>query len=279
MRITENNESIRIFLAAAPSVQPRCVVVYDEIGTATIDPKKNMVSANGTTPVTLVPAPATGVKHDVGTMSIYNPDPGSITVTVSIWDGTTDYELYKATVASGETVRYGGGQWRTFTSAGAEKQSLNQGVIPMSSSWSNAYLSGDTDVNTGVANTLTDIPTLEFTVEAGGRYRFRFEVVHTVAATTTGYRICIDGPSFSLLAYNTDMPNGAITRIIGNNAAYQLPTTALGTSANTAGTLSTIVGHIEASAAGTVKLQVACELASTALTVKKGSIVEWQRIY
>jgi len=63
---------------------------------------------NGTTPVTVVSAPAAGVVRTVQTIFIYNADTAAVTVTVIYDNGGADRIMLKATLQVGETLRLDG---------------------------------------------------------------------------------------------------------------------------------------------------------------------------
>lgn len=63
--------------------------------------KNNLVESNGTTPVIVVPAPATGVKHVASTVTAHNPDASGFDITLQINDGSNTWIIYKETVAAG----------------------------------------------------------------------------------------------------------------------------------------------------------------------------------
>jgi len=62
---------------------------------------------NGTTPVTIVAAPAASTRRLVRTITIYNADTVSATVTVSFVSGANTRIILKTTLASGATLILG----------------------------------------------------------------------------------------------------------------------------------------------------------------------------
>ena len=69
-------------------------------------PGANDGSLNGTTPVTLVAAPESGVARTVRLLSIYNADTASVTVSVRYTNGANHRLLAKVTLGVGETFVY-----------------------------------------------------------------------------------------------------------------------------------------------------------------------------
>lgn len=64
------------------------------------------VVTTGTTAVTAMAAPAAGHTREIKTLSVYNNDTVSATVTVQILSTATVYILFKATLATGENLLY-----------------------------------------------------------------------------------------------------------------------------------------------------------------------------
>jgi len=63
-------------------------------------------ATNGTTAVTAMAAPAASHTREIKTLSVYNKDTVSATVTVQINSNSTIYILFKATLATGENLLY-----------------------------------------------------------------------------------------------------------------------------------------------------------------------------
>lgn len=76
-------------------------------------PLSSSISANGildgTTPVTIVPAPASGVKYYVMDINIYNKDTADVTITVTLVDsGGTNSILKRMIMDPSDTTGLGG---------------------------------------------------------------------------------------------------------------------------------------------------------------------------
>jgi hypothetical protein len=145
---------------------------------------------------------------------------------------------------------------------------------------SRVFLPSDVINNNAVANTIADVTGLSFPVVAGSRYKFRFVIVYSSAATTTGSRWAINGPAATDMSYSSTYPTSATA--ITNNAClagYNLPAAA-NASSQTTSNRCIIEGEILPSANGTVIARFASEIASSAITaVASGrSYVEYQII-
>lgn len=72
---------------------------------ATFSPDNGKVTANGTTAVDLVAAPSAGLTRIVRSVSVFNADTASRTVTVRVDDGT-QYDLVQLVIPAGESATY-----------------------------------------------------------------------------------------------------------------------------------------------------------------------------
>lgn len=133
-----------------------------------------------------------------------------------------------------------------------------------------------TDVvnNNAAANTIADITDLEFPVQAGARYHFRFTIPYNAATTATGARFSISGPTApTYLAYRSEYTLTATSRTTNDGlAAYDLPAAA-NASSLASGNLATIEGVIQPSVDGVVKGRFASKVSNSAITVKAGACV------
>lgn len=158
---------------------------------------------------------------------------------------------------------------------------LGSGDIVISGSGpSRVFLPSDVVNNNAVANTIADVTGLSFSVSANTTYSFKFFIVYSSAATTTGSRWCINGPSATFMNYTSQYTLTATS--ITNNAGlsgYNLPAAASASSLTTSN-IAIITGVIRPSASGTVIARFASEVLSSAITaVASGrSYVEYQII-
>ncbi len=134
----------------------------------------------------------------------------------------------------------------------------------------------DTDqVNANAtANTLQDATGLSFPVVANTLYRFYFHIIHDSAATTTGIRLTLNGPTFDRLGYSVIYPTGGGAISVSNMNGYNqgVPTASV---PYTASQVAQMWGAVRPTANGTVICRFSSEVASSAITIKAGSTVEY----
>lgn len=144
---------------------------------------------------------------------------------------------------------------------------------------SRTVLAADVVNNNATPNTLQDVTGLSFAVLAGNRYKFRFFIAYTSAATTTGSRWSINGPATTFLDYFSEYAlSGTSKTTIQGQSAYGSPSGSNASSAATGSNIAIIEGVIKPSANGTVIARFASENASSAITAKaERSYVEYQQ--
>lgn len=253
---------------------------YRDIGSSTFSPGRATNALAGGTPEDLVAGPASGARV-LDHVSAFNSH-ASVTATVTITLATAgdDAVLARAALAPGEKLEYtDGAGWRVLTSNGSVKQNTSN-AAPVSGAVQQAVLAADVVNNNATANTIADVTGLSFPVTAGIRYRFRFVIDYTAAATATGSRWSINGPgSPTRLAYSSNYALTATSRTFNAGlSAYDLPAASNGTSASTGANIAIIEGFLTPTSDGTVTARFASEVASSAITAKAGSFVEWQAV-
>lgn len=134
------------------------------------------------------------------------------------------------------------------------------------------------DVANSASDTLADITDLDFPVESGETYHFRFVIPYTANATGTGSRFSINGPaSPTFLAYESRYPLTSSTNTLNFGlTSYNLPAAVNATSLTT-GNLAIIEGVIKPSADGTVIARFAAEAGGT-ITAKAGAHVQYTKV-
>lgn len=216
-----------------------------------------------TTEVAAGPSDTTSTVREIETLSIRNVDTSSNTVTIKHTDAAgTAVELKKSVIAAGGEVMYDinrGWTSATQTPAGAT-------LITLAAPITNADAS---------ANTLADVTGLAFAVTSGYTYRFRALIPYTSAATTTGSRWTINGPTVTSLSYKSVYTIDATSQTTNFATAIQIPAAANATSLTT-GNVATIEGVIKPSADGTVQVQFASEVSASAVVALAGATLEWQ---
>ena len=195
---------------------------------------------------------------------------------VSVWDGSTHFDIARITLAPNERLEYSEGQgFCTYNAAGALKTIATGTQNTLATGWSTSVLASDVINNNGVANTIADITGLSFPVVSGTKVWFKFWIWWTSAATTTGARFSIQGPTQNALAYRSDWTLSSTTRTINEAVAYDIPAAASASVINTGGNLALIEGYVQPTADGNVQARFASEIASSAVTAKAGSFVEY----
>jgi hypothetical protein len=128
------------------------------------------------------------------------------------------------------------------------------------------------------ANTMADVTGLSFAVTSGVTYKFRFFIVYTSAATTTGSRWSINGPTVTTLHYQSEYALTTTSKTFNNGlTAYNSPKTSSASSAATGSNIAVIEGIITPSASGTVIARFASEIANSAITALANlSYVQWE---
>lgn len=256
---------------------------------ATFGRQNTTISTATTTDIVNSPGNAT-TDRSVKTITIRNRHAlTSNTVTVIHTDGTNAMELISVVLVAGYQLCYDEG-------AGWSVRDNNGKMIQNSSTTSAAVsglnlvvLASDQVNNNGTANTIQDITGLSFDVVSGEGYWFKFKIIYTSAATTTGSRFTINGPgSPTWLGYRSSVglasagTAGTDSFTETNSATYDNPSASNLTSPTaSAAQLNTAIieGFIQPSSNGTVIGRFASEVLSSAITAKKGSTIEWYRAY
>jgi hypothetical protein len=213
-------------------------------------------------------------------ISINNTSSTTNTVIVKKDVGGTEYDIIRAVLSQNERLEYTDMLgWEVYANSGGRKSSINQGNSPTSSSTSASVLASDVVNNNATANTIQDVTGLSFPVIANKTYWFKFQIQYSSAATTTGSRWSINGPTTTRLNYmseyslttNTSTRNAQFT-------AYDLPAASNVTSATTGSNWAVIEGMITVSADGNVIARFASEISSSAITALAGSVVYYQQL-
>ena len=268
--LTNSTDKITAKLGGAVTTnQMRTFASYRDTTTTSITPGRNATTTNGATSIDIVGAPVASTQRIIDYISVFNNDTVNQTLSIYFSDNGTLYELFVATLAPQEKVEFQEGQgWRVMTTAGSVKTSLNQGNNPISSTMQVVTLGSDQVNNNATANTMQDVTGLSFAVTAGNRYYFKFVINYSSAATTTGSRWSINGPS---LTTTTSTRNATVV-------GYDLPAASSASSAQLLGNNAIIEGYIIPAADGTVIARFASEVLSSAITAKAGSVLYWQQL-
>jgi hypothetical protein len=216
-------------------------------------------------------------------LSVYNNDTTAKTVTISLYNGTTDYTLFKAALGIGECVIYQEGYGFYINSAvGGRRLTVNQPVGSLIASVPQiTVLAADVTNNNATANTIQDVTGLGFTMQNTGRYYFRFVIFYTAAATGTGSRWSINASAgtASVLTYNSEYSLTTTTSTRNaQSIVFNSPSGCNASSAATGANHATIEGVITANADATLTATFASEVSGSAIVAKAGSFVMYQRL-
>lgn len=157
---------------------------------------------------------------------------------------------------------------------------VKQAILKLAAGYSIATLTGDVVNDDATANTLKDITgpddSLAFAVEANATYEFEFVIYYAAAATTTGSRWALNGPTApSMKVYGSQSESSAYaTRSIFHNA-YNAGSVSAGSALDL--NVAILRGVMGFSAAGTLIARFASEVASSAITVKSTSYVLYRK--
>lgn len=280
--LQDTNDTIEVVLAGAITTsQLQCTVSWRDITTTGYTPGGSRANTNSTTPVTLVAAPGASTQRVIDLVTVYNADTVNATVTITLDDNGTGYVLCKVTLGAGETLQYVEGYgFQKLTTQGAVANALVATNYAISSSLSSVVLGSDITNNNASANTIADVTGLSFSVTGGNTYYFKFVIPYTSAATTTGSRWSINGPSSPTFLYfwsqyslttTTQTTNGGLS-------SYDTPAASNASSAATGSNIAIVEGFIKPSSSGTVIARFASEVSSSAIVAKTGAVCYYQQI-
>lgn len=279
--LASTSDVIRVITGSAVTAQ-LVHASYVDLQGATVTPGRTNTSITGATTTTVVGSPASSTYRTVKTLTIRNTHASSTNdITIQHYDGTTAIDLLKVTLAAGECIQYheGAGFWFT-DQFGRQKvvQYANVGTAS-GSSINIAVLGSDVTNNNASANTIADVTGLSFSVLSGKVYYFEFNIIYTAAATTTGSRWSISGPTTTYLCYTSEY--SLTTTTATRNAAlqaYDAPASSNASSGATGNNWAFINGVIQPSADGTLIARFASEVSSSAIVAKTGSFVRYVQV-
>lgn len=126
MILDSTTRSIEIVLGAAvATTQPKIVAHWVDMTASATTGGATTASANSTTAVTIVSAPAASTQRKVNNLTVYNGDTASVTATIRYNDNSTLYPIITITIPVGYTLGYTDAQgWYLLSPTGM----LQQGV-------------------------------------------------------------------------------------------------------------------------------------------------------
>jgi hypothetical protein len=277
--LSATTDKIQVVLGGSVTAnQLQCFSAWRDMGTDSHAPNRTLVLTNGTTDVDLVGSPLTGIVRSVEFISVFNTDTSNQTVTVKFDANGTEIILYKIVLGVGEKLEYSdkNGFVVIANNGGVKSSAMAGSIIPALNTLNLVVLGADVANANAVANTIADVTGLEFPVVAGQTYYFEFLINYTAAATATGSRWSITGPTFSRMDYTSEYTLTATTKTLNNLGGYDLPAASNATSL-ASGNICTMWGFITPTANGIVKARFASEVLSSAITAKAGSMLRWVR--
>lgn len=279
--LTQTTDKIQVKLSGTvASAQLQCYSSYRDSTSSSITPGRTVVLTNNTTYVDIVPSPSASTSRSVEYLSVYNSDTTSATVTFSVNDNGTIYEINIATISAGQKVEYQAGVgFRVLDELGSEESALAYYDTQLTTGWDFDILTTDVTNSNASANTMQDITGLSFPVTSGKTYWFRFVILMTSASAANGNRFSINGPATSFLAYQSlqiSSTTGAGLNISGMTS-YDLPALSSASSPIVGGS-PWIEGIATFSASGTLIGRFAAELANIAIVAKAGSVVYYKQL-
>lgn len=265
--LNNSSHSIRVELSAAVTTNEATVVCSArETSSSGITEIPYFGKTTGTTAITVLSGPASGLKRSFDFFQCYNEDTAPLEAWVYIFDGTNKNTLFKRSLSPGDLIQYTAeGGWGVIQNTTQTTRRIETVI-----------LGSDVINNDAVANTLADVTGLGFPVKSGKRYWFRFYGAYTAAAATTGSRWVINGPTITDLRYRSEYSLTTTTQTINEGLSlYNTPAAANASSAATGSNIFLIEGFIMAAVDGTVQLRFASEVSASEIRARIGSFVEY----
>lgn len=276
--LTSTSDKIQAISSSTAPLEVHATFVDNDAGSIT--PGRLNTEITTATTTDIVASPGSSIQRNLQSLVIRNAHAStSNDVTIRHTDGTTAVDIFKATLAAGESIQFlDGVGFQVLTIAGAVKTSQNQGTNTIGSALSAAVLGSDVTNNNATANTIADVTGLSFAVTSGKKYYFKFIIQYTAAATTTGSRWAINGPG-GTMRYKSEYSLTTTSNTVNEGVtAHDTPAASSASSAATAGNTAIIQGFYEASASGNVIARFASEISSSAIVAKAGSVVYYQEV-
>ena len=279
--LSNTTDKIQIFLESTVSTsQLSCLSVYRDTTSSSITPSRNVTNTNNITAVDLVGSPPSSTKRVVDYISIFNNDDSSSDVNLEFSDNGTNYTLFKCRLASKERLEYQESSgFKVLTNNSSQK--VNTKVdIPTDTVMNSFVLREDVTNTVTTSNAYVSVPQLGFPVQENKKYWFRFLIVYTANATTTGSRWFLEGPSSSgYLSFQVFTSLTTTTQTLGMGAnEWQYILTSNASSSSTAGNTTTIEGFAYPDTDGRISLRFATEISGGTITLKKGSVIYFRQL-
>jgi hypothetical protein len=275
--LISSTDTLEIDLSAAKTTNDiPCVASYYDYTTTTATPGRGLANTNGTTDTELVAPPGASTYRVINAINCWNADTAAKTLTIQYNANNTKKTLWSASLGVGERVEYTDKSGFSIYSSTGGRKIINDASAPVSSDMTYVIAPNDVVNNNASANTIADVTGLSFAVTNGYTYYFRFSIPFTSAATTTGSRWSINGPTTSFLTYKQTYSLAATTNTYGAYATYDQPAGASATAPADLVGVAIIEGFITPSADGTLIARFASEVSGSAVTAKAGAIVGYK---
>jgi hypothetical protein len=285
MMLTTTSMVLRVITSSAADLDVAASWV-DKTATAAT-PGYTGTKITTATTTTIIAAPAASTQRGLIACRITNVHAStSNTVTVQVFDGTNAVQIWKGTLAAGQTIQCDGRLWMEdpLVAVGPQGPAGPQGATGAtgatgSDGWTYAKLG--TDFNTTSA-TAVNVTGLAFTPLANTEYEFEAVLYQRTNTATVGPRPGCSWPSgLTDGVVRIDTPSSATANLVamGNFNAAVLQ--AVGGLPNTTQSYPTwIKGALRAGAApsGNFQVQLASETAGTAVFAMAGSFIRWRAI-
>lgn len=265
--------------------QLQCVSSWRDITTSWYTPWRTVMNTNSTTDVNIVPAPWASTQRVIDSVSIYNKDTVIAQVTIKIDANWTEYIITQVALAPNERLEYTEKKWwRVFNNIWSIKTVITSYSNNNSTSWSAVVTTYDQVNSDARADTLYPIVGLSFSLEKQKTYYFKWVISYASVATTTWCRIIFDVPFSSsstlpaTVRWKSIWPLTTTTETI-TYSNQLIGTSILPTSSPATWWNITIVKwFLTALSPVTIQAYFTSEIANSAVTIKKWSILFYQEV-
>lgn len=270
-----STDSLEVVTSSTATLDYR-VTASNVTATALTTPVTSTGTISSATTTTILAAPSALNWRHVRMITLSNVHAStSQDVTVQIDRSATDRRHCKATLAAGERMEVLDGACRVYDTQNREKISL-QDAGQVANTLNTVVLTAAVGNSNAVANTIEDVTGLSFSVNSGESYWWRCTIAYTAAATTTGSRWSMSGPTATNLSYASMYTLTATTETVNYATAYAIPA-ASNASSLTTGNVAVIEGVVTPSASGTMQVTHASEVAGSLINALAGSMCQWMR--
>lgn len=277
--LTSTSDKLQVITSSGADIDVHAT--YVDLSGTTVTPSRTNTLITTATTTDIVGSPASSTQRTIKSLFLRNVDATtSNDVTIQHTDGTNVVEFLKFTLLAGYVLHYNEGDgFKLFDSFGRSLHNeSNNGSGAAVNALNLVVLASDVTNNNATANTIADVTGLSFSATSGEKYWFRATCQYTAAATTTGSRWAMNGPS-GTWRYKSEYSLTTTTNTVNEGiTAADSPAASSASSAATTSNIAVIEGFFEASANGTVIVRFASEVSSSAIVAKAGSILQWVRV-